>query len=309
MENIQTKLTSAYEWANRRSGGVLDIFRLAAESFDQVRGAEAAASIAYYAIFSLFPLLLLLTAVVGFLLVNVEAPGEVMDFIDLIFPAARPFIQENLLEILERRGTGGVIGLIGLIWAASGVFMTLARNINRAWPGASMRNVWQGRLVGLAMVGSLVLLLFIILIASLIFDLLTRLNLGIPWTFSVYDTFFWNVVTSFLSWLFAFFIFLVLYRWLPNTRVKWSDAFWGAVVATIAWEITTLAFTWYLRSGFAQFELLYGSLGTGFAILIWIYLSGLITIFGAHISAAVAQSAWIKDQTQKAEESIHQGDF
>jgi membrane protein len=93
-----------------------------------------------------------------------------------------------------------------------------------------------------------------------------------------------------VPWLVAFLIFLNLYRWLPNTPVRWAEAFWGAVFATIAWEATTLAFSWYLNSGLARFELLYGSLGTSVAFLLWVYLSATITLFGAHISAAIAQT-------------------
>lgn len=295
LERLQEKLEHVYQRANRHSGGTLDIIRLALLQFNALRGAEAAASIAYYAIFSLFPLLLLLVSIIGFLLVNFEAPGEVLDVIDLIAPVSREFIQENLAEILERRGTGGIIGLIGLAWAASGVFLGLARNINRAWPTASLRNVVQGRLVALGIVGLLALMLFLFIVVGIILDIITRLEEPFAEAGIITDGMLINVLSTLIPWFFAFLLFLILYRYVPNIRVKWIEAFWGAVIAAIGWGIATLGFTWYLSSGFAQFELFYGSLGTTVAILLWIYLTALITLFGAHISAAIAHVTRFKD--------------
>jgi membrane protein len=80
-----------------------------------------------------------------------------------------------------------------------------------------------------------------------------------------------------------------MYRWVPNTRVKWSEAFWGALVATPAGEIATDAFSWYLSTGIVRYELVYGSLGTVVVLMLRIYIGALITLFGAHLSAAVAR--------------------
>jgi membrane protein len=71
--------------------------------------------------------------------------------------------------------------------------------------------------------------------------------------------------------------------------VRWWEAFWGALVATLAGEIATRGFTWYLSSGIVQYELVYGSLGAIVALMLWIYIGGWIVLFGAHLSAAVAR--------------------
>jgi len=81
---------------------------------------------------------------------------------------------------------------------------------------------------------------------------------------------------------------LGLYRWVPSALVRWPEATVGALVATGAMEVTTRGFSWYLRSGLARYELIYGSLGAVVALLLWIYLNSLILLFGAHLSAAVA---------------------
>jgi membrane protein len=84
-------------------------------------------------------------------------------------------------------------------------------------------------------------------------------------------------------------MFLSLYRWVPNTKVGWSGPLVGAFLAAFAWEVAASVFAWYLGSGLVQYELIYGSLGTVVALMLWIYIGSLITLFGAHLGAAVEQ--------------------
>jgi membrane protein len=291
-----------YIWADRRTGGALEIIRQALHRFNRVRAPEAAASIAYFAIFSMVPLLLLMASVVGYLLVSVRSPEKILDFIAEAFPLARTIIHENILQILQQRGAGGVVGLVGLIWAASGVFTTLARSINRAWPGARSRNFLQGRLLALGMIGAGILLLVLLVLARLAYELLGTYTLPVEITITPVEVLLWNWITVLLPWLVAFAVFILVYRWIPNVPVRWREAFWGAIVATVGWELTTSAFTWYLGSRFSTFDRLYGSLGAGVALLTWIYLSALITLFGAHLSAAIAQATRLKESPVLAQE-------
>jgi membrane protein len=72
-------------------------------------------------------------------------------------------------------------------------------------------------------------------------------------------------------------LFWGLYRWVPNAQVNAWAAFWGAVVATAGWELATNGFAFYLSSGLASYELVYGSLGTIVGLMFWIYLGSLVT--------------------------------
>jgi membrane protein len=67
-------------------------------------------------------------------------------------------------------------------------------------------------------------------------------------------------------------------------------AFWGALVAAVAWELVTDAFTWVLSSGLIHYELVYGSLGAIIALLFWIYLISWILLYGAYLTAAIDES-------------------
>lgn len=301
-KRIKDILTSIYEWANRRTGGSLGIFVLALQRFNELRGPEAAASISFFAIFSLFPLLLFLVSALGYVLVNVEVQQEVLELVQEWLPISRQFISDNLVEILERRGAGGLAGLAGLAWAGSGVFLTLSRNINRAWPGAALRNALQGRLAALAMVGILTVLAALAVAATATTNLLRLGAIFFPNGMTINEVLAWRWASIGLAWLLSFAVFLSLYRWIPKTRVRWREAVWGALLATIAWRIATGIFTWFLSSGMAQYDLVYGSLGTMVAFITWVYMSATITLFGAHLSAAIATTNQQRNTRLRSEE-------
>ena len=176
MPTLKQWLLPHYQVANRLSRGSLDVVRVAIKNFGLARGAETAASLAYYALFSLFPLLLVLISAVGYILKSDDAYTVTVDFITQILPNSRVLIEINIQEILNRRGAFGVIGLVGAVWAASGFFTTLVRNINRAWLGIKPRDMIGTRLLGLAMIGVLVLLLILSLASSALVNIIKLID-------------------------------------------------------------------------------------------------------------------------------------
>jgi membrane protein len=99
----------------------------------------------------------------------------------------------------------------------------------------------------------------------------------------------WEFSSRLLTWLTAFLAFIALYRFIPNVRVRWREAFWGALLATAAWNLVSAAFTWLLSAGLINYEDIYGPLATTLAFLTWVYVSAFIVVFGAHLSAAVGR--------------------
>jgi YihY family inner membrane protein len=278
-----------YGRANQNSGGILGIVRDAYERFSEVNGSESAASMAYYALFSMFPLLLFLVVALSFVLEGQEAYGLVVDTFSELFPGAEAVIVSNLESILAGRGTVGLIGLVGLLWSGTGVFTTLARNVNRAWPEAGTQSVVTQRVLALVMVGVLIALLILSMLSNTILDILRRAALRLGGDASVYDATAWVLVVRLAPFFTTFLLFLGLYRWVPRTQVQWADAFWGAIVAAPIWVIAGDLFSWYLSSGLAVYDLVYGSWGVVVAFLFWIYLGSWIIFFGAHLSAAVSR--------------------
>ena len=279
---------AAYDMINGWSGDRLDVLRQAAGSFAKSRAAQAAAAMAYYAVFSLFPLLLVLVSATSFFVAGDRARQETVGFMVEVIPVSRGLIEQNVKQVFDLRGPVGIVGLVGLLWSATGVFTVLAYNVNLAW--AESRGFLKRRLVGLAMVGVLFILLMFSLLSSALLNLVPRLQIPLLDGSSIYETVLWAIVSRIIPLGFTFLLFLTLYRWVPHAKTGWAAACGGALLAAVAWEVVKNVFVWYLGSGLVRYDLVYGSLGAVVVLMLWIYLSGWITLFGAHFSAALSAS-------------------
>ena len=282
------RVRAIYRLANRRYGGVLEIVAYTFKNFEQANAAESAASIAYYALFSIFPLLIFVVTFSSSLLQERRVQEEILAFVADVLPASQDLVRGNIEQVLELRGPLQILGMIGLLWSATAVFNVLAHSINRAWHTAQQRNFLHGRLVALAMVVSLTGLLILWLVAITVVNLLGFLQIPLWGGRAIYETVAWGLVARLIPAFLIFLTFLNLYRWVPNTKVFWREALWGAAVAAAGWEISKEAFTWYLTSGLARYQLVYGSLGAVIALMLWLYLSSVMILFGAHLSATIA---------------------
>lgn len=282
---ISNRVKELYQRADRVSGNRLDILKDAANTFIITRAGQASASIAYYVIFSLFPLLLVLISAGSFFLDSEQVYLKVTQLIQQTVPATSlDWIVQNLHQILRQRGPVGIIGLVTLLWAASGGFICLAYNINLAWLEAPQRNFFQGRLIGLQMIAAISGLFFMTLILDTIIGLLSLINLPI---LSVLPLDVWKLFYGIFSWGAIFLLFFLLYDLVPTVNVPGRAAFWGALASSISWKIAIALFAWYVRSGIGQYELVYGSVGTLVAFMFLIYILSTVTLFGAHLTSAI----------------------
>jgi len=281
------RFQNIFQKLNQLSGGTLGIIRRAFDSFGKNRGPEAAASIAFFMLFSLFPLMLFLIAGASFLLERPDVQQRLFNFLSNTLPVSSSLIIDTIEQVLKNRGTFGVVAVVSLLWSSSGAFNLLTMHINRAWTESDERGAIQRRLVALSMVALLVLLLFLSIIATTFLNLLANISIPGVGAIDLFNTLLWRVFSNLLPFLIRLSMIWLLYRWVPSTSVKGWASFTGAFVATLAWEIVTTGFTFYLSSGLARYELVYGSLGTIVALMFWIYLSSLIILFGAYLSASI----------------------
>lgn len=281
-----------YLWADDFSRGALGISIHALRSFNEARAMEAAAAISYYALFALFPLLIILVVVSSSLLQNQNFQDQILNMVGEFlppgeelgsFPPAQEILRENIQQVLDLRVPVGFGAIFGLIWASTSVFTALGRNINRAWQGASRRNLLKWRLIGLAMAGTLLTgLLILSLILSGLFGLISRIQ-------PHYEVWYLKALSELIPMLLIFIMAYLLYLWAPDAEVGWPEAGWGASVAAISWEVSKVSFSWYIESGLARHQLVYGSLGTVVVLMLWVYLSGAIILYGAHLSATIGK--------------------
>ena len=292
--NVQPKLRRILERIDSLSGRAPSILARALSSFTSAHAADAAAGTAYYALFSLFPLLLVLIVGGSFFLDTQRVYEQAVRLVTDMFPASGTLIEENLRTVMDLRGPVGAIGLVAALWSATGVFAVLARNVNRAWPNARARSFVASRWLALRSVGVLGALLALSLLSSAMRRFLPRLEIPLWGGISLYETWIWQVASRLVPWGFSFVLFFAVYSLVPNATVPVSAASWAALFAAIAWQLAYALFSWYVRSGLIEYELIYGSLGTIVALMFWIYLSSWIVFFGAHLSAAIASRRLIQ---------------
>jgi membrane protein len=282
------QIEAAYGQINKLSGGILDHPKLAIKSHFESGANEAAASIAFYVVFSLIPLVGLLLAL-GSAVVGQDVVQQQAQSLTAQVPSFfQDLAQENIQRAFALQRLVGLGGTIGLIWSATHVFTLLISYINKAWYKADPHGILTRRLAGLMMLLSLMGLLFLLLTSAALFNFLPRFSVPIAGQISFYQSYWWPILASTIPRLLALVFLLALYRWIPNTEVKWSAAWGGALLVLVGWEITTRAFGWYLTAGLNTRQLIYGPLGAIVLFMFWTYVNMAILLFGAHLSAAIA---------------------
>lgn len=287
MVKVADWLESAYSRLDRLSGGRLTVLVRAGLAFDQDSGAVKSRSIAYYALFSLFPLILVLMTVAGSLLSTEEAQELVLSFLDAYFPSTLPLLEANIGQVMETQSTVSILAILGLLWSASGVFTAIYRSVNLAWNNPKSKLFWTEKLFGLAVV----LVFGMLLLASTLLStavgvvrswralFVQRLVLGdadLSWLFD------WP--SNLISILISMVSFVILYRVIPRNKVTWRDVWVGGLLVGLVWEAARQIYTWYL-SNFASYSLIYGSVGAIIGFLLWAYLSAMILLLGAAFTA------------------------
>lgn len=292
MDRVGDLLQAVEEQANRLSGGWLDIVQDAFDHFGKAKASHVAAALAYYAVFSLFPLLLSVIATGSFFLRGELVKQQVVRSVTQVVPVSEDLILRNVEQVLEQRGTVGLVGLAGLLWSGTGVFTVLVTHVNQAWTEAKTRGFLKQRLLGLGigLLGLVAVLLFLSVLSTPVLNILPRLRTALNGETSVLDSPLWTLISTGVPASVVFVLILNLYRWVPNTPVRWSEAAYGAGFVAFAWEVAKRGFAWYVSSDLVEYRLVYGSLGAVVALLLWIYLSSWLILFGAHLSAGVARA-------------------
>ncbi len=250
---------------------------------------EAAAAIAYYAILSFFPPILLLIALNSAFIQSVEAQTQILQWANDYLPGSQQIVMANIQHLIKASETVGYVGTIILLWSATLVFAGFAQNINMAWPTANSRHFLVDRLIGLLTISVVIIFLIIVLVSTAIIDAVPRLFPGFFTTFIVRANRFQHLIVQFMPVLTIFALLILFYKYIPNCKVYWREAIVASSFSGVAMLVTKSAFVWYITQGPNSYSLVYGSLGTVVAFMLWIYLSSCIILIGGHISAAYAK--------------------
>lgn len=281
--SVSKQLTrrSARLWkeVNTKTDNWPHIFHRAAIRFAEHEGFMSAAAIAYYAFLSLFPFSILLLVIARRLLRPAEAIVQYRALLDHYLPGVTAFLQINTMPLQGQLTVLRIIALVTLIWTGSGIFAVTGRLLDRAWHIKQKGRLWvKRRLLALPIAIMALILIALSLVGSTAWRLLNRLDFlnGISWVTQIISL----VIILALNTLF----FGLAYWSLPSAQVRWREVLPGSILAAILWEGAKFAFTLYL-SNLRLFNVVYGSVATIAAFLIWAYLSGCIVLFCGELNA------------------------
>lgn len=242
-----------------------------------------AAGVAYYALFSLFPLLSGLTAILSYFLDPVQIQSQVTGITSGFLPGSEDLIKDNINSIPRLRGALGLFSIVGMIWSGSAIFGALNRSINRAWDIQTDRPLYKGKPRQLFMA----LLVGVLFVLSVGAAALVRMDT----TLSQYDFplqgFFieqlGRMLLQGISFILVLAIFLSIYKFMPNIKTYWKYIWPGAVVGAVCFEISKSLFIFYLDHW--SYQNIYGSVTPVIVLLLWAYVSSLIILAGAELSS------------------------
>ena len=255
---------------------LISALREASIGFARDGCAFLAQSVAFNALFTLFPLMVLILSAATLVLPNAE--HRTLVFFDTLAPTLHNYIAANLETYIYGRGISSLVALAFLVWSGKNLFMGLAYALDRAL------NVPTGR----PLLNNLVLSFVMLPVTGLLLIVAIALPVVLSVTFHVAGIHDPRRVTHILAYLISiaivFGVTVVLYRWLPNTSVSWAFALRGAAIVCIAWPIVQYAFAQYVIH--VNFTHVYGALSAPLVLLLWFYCIGSIFLFGAEYSIA-----------------------
>jgi membrane protein len=250
-------------------------------------GLTHAASIAYYGLLSLFPLMLLALSVLGEMTSDAADRDAVVRFVFRYFPRQFAFISGQLDAFQTAPVAFGFWGVVALVWGALGVFNAITAAVNHAWVVERKRSFLKHRLVGFLMMVSAGLVLILgLVIASLVRLAETRLGDAIgrsPWLDN-----FSGVFASYLATALLIGCVALVFYFIPNTKVRFRDVWPGAILVGVLWRIALWLFSWY-AADLATWNVIHGSIAAVVVFLLWIYVSAVILIYGVEMTASYAR--------------------
>lgn len=240
-----------------------------------------AAAIAFYAIFSMLPLLFLVFYFIGIILgTNLELFEQVMKIIILSVPYLSSNIFENFQGLIANRKSFGWIGMVMIIWSAEFVILGIRDAMNHIFGCPKKAGFIKTRIIvwGVFLIWNIIMLISIgITAAAGIFERVQITSLG----FAHGITF-----KYFLPFILMFIIVTFVFKVTTGVNISLKYALLGSGIFSVLWEVAKHIFTWYIAVNVGSFSNIYGSFSAVLLLLLWIFYSASIFLFSAEIVAS-----------------------
>lgn len=267
------------------------ILKKAGENFSEDNCVKLAASLSYYTIFAVAPLLIIIISIVGSLFGRDAVQGKVYTEIQtLVGSDAALQIQDIIANVQNSHNTtiGTIIGIVILFIGATGIFTEIQGSINFIWSvKAKPKKGWLKYLINRALSFVLVLTMGFLLVVTLISSaLLSLLGGKLEETFPNGTVYFLSTINIVLLLVVITGLFMVIYKVLPDAIISWRDALVGSIFTALLFLGGKYLIGIYL--GKSKLDVTYGTAASVIVILTWVYYSSLILYFGAEFTKAFA---------------------
>ena len=247
-----------------------------------------AASIAYHALLTLFPFLLLVISLLGSITADEGDRTAVLTFVFRYFPTRLDFITTQLDAFRETRLKVGVLGGLALIWASLGVFGAVTSAVNEAWGVEKQRSFLKHRLVSFLMLVAAGGVMILALLAVSAIQVA-----GASWFGVMLSRFTWLNTLQGLTFRYLATILLILgvglvFYFIPNAKTRFRDVWVGAIFTGILWRLAFDGFSWYIGNN-SRLTMIHGSIAAVVVFLLWIYVCAIILMYGVEFTAAYAR--------------------
>ena len=247
-----------------------------------------AASIAYYALLSLFPFLLLVISLLGSVTASEHDRGAVLAFVFAYFPTQFDFVGTQLDAFRQSRVPIGVAGMLALIWGSLGVFGAITSAVNEAWGVENQRSFLKHRLVSFLMLvaaGGATIVGLLLVSASRV--------AGASWFGALLTRFawLWSLQTLTVRYLATVVLILsvgLIFYFIPNAKTRFRDVWVGAILTGVLWRVAFDGFACYIAHNH-QLALIQGSIAAVVVFLLWVYVSAVILMYGVEFTASYAR--------------------
>lgn len=264
----------------------------AGSKFIDDKGPRLGAALAFYTALSLSPLLMVVIAGAGLVFGQEAARGEIVAQLrDVVGEQGAGVIEQMVANSAASTGKGfaAIVGFLVLLYGASGVFTELQSALNTIWqvPGkkseGGILSIVRGKLLSFSLVcGTIFLLLASLVVSAMLSAINDRIAGWVPGVTALAE------VLNFLLTIGVFtLLFAMIFQWLPETDLSWSDVWYGAAATALLFSIGKYLIGLYL--GTAAVGSSYGAAGAFVVLLVWLYYSTQLLLFGAELTFVYAQ--------------------
>ncbi|WP_374951671.1 YihY/virulence factor BrkB family protein [Mucilaginibacter sp.] len=271
---------------------IFNFFKEVFSGFTDDKALKFSASLSYYTVFSIAPFLAIIISVSGFFFNKQAIQGELYPQIhELVGDSAAIQIQDMITNIHLSGNSffAAAISLLVLIAGATGIFVEIQDSINHIWglkskPKRGLIKMLLNRLISFSLIVSLGFLLMVSLLLNTLVNALSKQLLRLLPGNGVYVV---DAVNNSVMFILISLLFGIIFKVLPDARIKWKDVMVGAITTAILFMIGKFAIGFYL--GHSNMGNIYGTAGSIIIVMLWVYYSAVILYFGAEFTKVYAK--------------------